>query len=248
MWYRVRKSWSDEKSQIGAYQFFEKAVAKALANPGYSVFDESGNVAYVPPVNNTVKTMEYMAKLKKNIGAHTKGSVVKCTRDRKKRWLMYDGTVIPDKTDIDLTKQIFDNKCKYSKDVAEKWVNEHKFKSATDYLFWCNKWGQRVYIFHRENKKWVLSKVYKCGTGDITFGDGSDQGVGFSWKIIDKEKEFAGPRGTQYWNMHYTSKWGNSIHKGVTGVPSTHGCIAMGSTAVKWVFYNVPINTKVIVY
>lgn len=248
MWYRVRKSWPDEKSQIGAYQVFENAVAKAVANPGYSVFDESGSVAYVPPVNNTVKTMEYMAKLKKKIGAHTKGSVVRCTRDRKKRWVMYDGTVITDKANIDLTKQIYDNTCKYPNDVAEAWVNQEGFKSATDWLFWCNKWGQRIYIFKRVNNWWTLQKVYKCGTGNIAYGDWSDQGVGFAWKIWDKKKQFQGPQGMQYWNMHYSSKHGNSIHRGPIGKPSTHGCISMANAAIQWVFNNLPLNTRVVVY
>lgn len=248
MWYRVRKSWADEKSQLGAYQQFENAVAKATANPGYSVFYESGNVAYIPPVNATVRTMEYMAKLKRKVGSHSKGSIVRVTRDRKKHWIMYDGTVVPDKANIDLTKQIYDTNCKYSKEVAEAWVNQEGFKSATDWLFWCSKWCQKVYIFKRINKYWVLQKTYKCGTGNIAYGDGSDQGVGFAWKIWDKKKQFQGPQGMQYWNMHYSSAHGNSIHKGPIGKPSTHGCISMASAAVQWVFNNVPIDTRVVVY
>ena len=248
MWYRVRKSWADEASQIGAYQDFNNAVAKATANPGYSVFDPDGNVAYVPPEKSVVQTMDYMAQLKKKIGGHSKGSVVRVTRDRKKRWLMYDGTVVPNKSDMDLTKQIYDASECYSKAVAEAWVNQEGFKSKTDWLFWCNKYTQRVYIFQRINNYWVLQKTYKCGTGNIAYGDGSDQGVGFGWKIWDKQREFKGPRGTQYWNMHYSSLYGNSIHKGSVGKPSTHGCISMANAAVQWVFNNLPLNTKVIVY
>lgn len=248
MWYRVRKAWADEKSQIGAYRVFENAVAKATANPGYYVFDESGNVAYVPPVNATIKTMEYMAKLKKKIGNHKKGESVRVTRDRKKHWVMYDGTVVAEKSDMDLTKQYYDTNCKYSKAAVEAWVNQEGFKSATDWLFWCSKWCQKVYIFERINNYWVLRKTYKCGTGNITYGDNCDQGISFSWKIWDKEKAFKGPRGTQYWNMHYSSKYGNSIHKGSTGKPCTHGCISMGNTAIQWVYNNLPLNTRVIVY
>lgn len=45
-WYRVRKTWADSKSQIGAYK--ELANAKACANqhPGYYVYDEFGKVLY----------------------------------------------------------------------------------------------------------------------------------------------------------------------------------------------------------
>ena len=48
-WYRVRKTWADSKSQIGAYRYLKYAKAKADANPGYSVFDPSG-IAFYPTV------------------------------------------------------------------------------------------------------------------------------------------------------------------------------------------------------
>ena len=42
--YRVRKSWADAKSQIGAYSNLDNA--KANCKIGYSVFDSNGNVVY----------------------------------------------------------------------------------------------------------------------------------------------------------------------------------------------------------
>lgn len=45
-YYRVRKSWADKKSQLGAYKVLANAKRKADENPGYYVFDESGNVVY----------------------------------------------------------------------------------------------------------------------------------------------------------------------------------------------------------
>lgn len=45
-WYRVRKSWSDKKSQIGAYHNLEYAKNEADANPGYSVYNENGVKVY----------------------------------------------------------------------------------------------------------------------------------------------------------------------------------------------------------
>lgn len=44
--YRVRKSWSDAKSQIGAYKILDNAKKKADTNAGYKVFDASGNIVY----------------------------------------------------------------------------------------------------------------------------------------------------------------------------------------------------------
>lgn len=61
--YRVRKAWSDAKSQIGAYKVLANAKKKADENAGYKVFDASGNVVYpvastpapVPDANTTYK-------------------------------------------------------------------------------------------------------------------------------------------------------------------------------------------------
>ena len=44
--YRVRKTWSDTKTQIGAYKVLENAKKAADEHPGYAVFDASGVKVY----------------------------------------------------------------------------------------------------------------------------------------------------------------------------------------------------------
>lgn len=44
--YRVRKTWDDSKSQLGAYEVFANAKKKADENPGYFVFDNAGKSVY----------------------------------------------------------------------------------------------------------------------------------------------------------------------------------------------------------
>lgn len=46
IYYRVRKSWSDKASQIGAYTVLENAKLCVDQNPGYAVFDEGGKQLY----------------------------------------------------------------------------------------------------------------------------------------------------------------------------------------------------------
>lgn len=58
--YRVRKSWNDAGSQIGAYGILDNAI-KACKN-GYSVFDSKGNIVY-PITNNTYKVRITASKL-----------------------------------------------------------------------------------------------------------------------------------------------------------------------------------------
>ena len=43
-WYRVRKSWTDRESQLGAYENLDNA--KRNCPPGYTVYDYNGNVVY----------------------------------------------------------------------------------------------------------------------------------------------------------------------------------------------------------
>jgi hypothetical protein len=54
-YYRVRKSWGDKKSQLGAYRILANAKAKADANAGYSVFSDDGKVVYAPSAKEETK-------------------------------------------------------------------------------------------------------------------------------------------------------------------------------------------------
>lgn len=85
--YRVRKTWADSKSQLGAYSVLENAKKQADKNPGYSVFDEDGNVVYPKVTEAPTNTFKpYMVKVTTgalNIrkGAGTNYAVVGCIRD-----------------------------------------------------------------------------------------------------------------------------------------------------------------------
>ncbi|MFD1403759.1 N-acetylmuramoyl-L-alanine amidase [Robinsoniella peoriensis] len=57
-WYRVRKTWSDSKSQLGAYKELSNAKTCADKNPGYFVFDESGK-----PLYSKMGSVPYMVKV-----------------------------------------------------------------------------------------------------------------------------------------------------------------------------------------
>lgn len=59
--YRVRKIWTDAKSQKGAFKSLENAKKCAASNPGYSVFDANGNVVSGSNTSTT-KTIDELAK------------------------------------------------------------------------------------------------------------------------------------------------------------------------------------------
>lgn len=60
--YRVRKAWSDSKTQKDAFKVLSNAKKCADDNAGYSVFDEKGNVVYTGKNTVTKKTITELAK------------------------------------------------------------------------------------------------------------------------------------------------------------------------------------------
>ena len=70
--YRVRKSWTDSKSQIGAYADLKNAKDACNANVGYFVYDENGKQVYPEIVVEPTKPMTSTFKV---------GDVVKLVSD-----------------------------------------------------------------------------------------------------------------------------------------------------------------------
>lgn len=79
--YRVRKSWADATSQIGAYSSLDNA--KKSCKAGYTVYDEKGNAVYA----TTSIAAEYKVKvtcdaLNIRAGAGTSYAIKGCIRDK----------------------------------------------------------------------------------------------------------------------------------------------------------------------
>lgn len=60
--YRVRKTWADAKSQLGAYKKLANAQAMAKKHAGYSVFDANGNAIGTAGGFTTSKSIEAIAR------------------------------------------------------------------------------------------------------------------------------------------------------------------------------------------
>lgn len=61
VWYRVRKTWADAKSQLGAYKELANAKACVDKHPGYSVFDVNGVNLYTS--NTTTSAVPFLVKV-----------------------------------------------------------------------------------------------------------------------------------------------------------------------------------------
>lgn len=72
MYYRVRKSWNDDASQLGAYSDIENARLVADENPGYYVFDDKGKTVYPEkPAACEIKLAELQSKYDKLAAENT---------------------------------------------------------------------------------------------------------------------------------------------------------------------------------
>ncbi|WP_295219722.1 N-acetylmuramoyl-L-alanine amidase [Ruminococcus sp.] len=85
--YRVRKSWADAKSQLGAYSSLENA--KKACKAGYSVFDNSGKVVYF-----VVKTYAKGTKVTLNNVTLYSSSTAKTGTKKSGTYYLYDGQVV----------------------------------------------------------------------------------------------------------------------------------------------------------
>ena len=72
--YRVRKSWSDASSQLGAFAVLDNAKALADKNPGYAVFDESGKQVYPSTSGSTGSSTLYRVRKSWADAASQKGA------------------------------------------------------------------------------------------------------------------------------------------------------------------------------
>lgn len=62
-WFRVRKSWTDAKSQKGAYKILDNAKKCADQNRGYKVFDADGKVVYEPETGESEVKVPFLVKV-----------------------------------------------------------------------------------------------------------------------------------------------------------------------------------------
>lgn len=61
-YYRVRQTWDDAVSQLGAFRLLANAMAKADANPGYFVFSNEGEAIYPEPESGIEEVAEVPEK------------------------------------------------------------------------------------------------------------------------------------------------------------------------------------------
>ena len=148
----------------------------------------------------------------------------------------------------------------YSKEVKEAFVNEvHDYSSATNYLIWCNLYTTTVNVFKGYRGHWELIMSGECviGTPETptrvgvytlysrsyywSFDDGIrlDNSRCYYASLFDGGIAF-------HTRLYYTAT--NTFVNSSLSAEISHGCVRCPDDIAKFIYYQCPLGTKVVVY
>jgi lipoprotein-anchoring transpeptidase ErfK/SrfK len=135
---------------------------------------------------------------------------------------------------------------------SENYVNSNNFSSDTNYFIWVDLKNFKVNIFQGTTNKWNMLHSYLC-----TIGKNSTPTPKGTYKIGIKGLYFGVNKGYKCW--YYTQFKGNylfhsiiynldgSVRDGRLGMKLSDGCIRLAKVNAKWIYDNVPKDTKVVI-
>lgn len=133
-------------------------------------------------------------------------------------------------------------------------VNKLTINSKTNYFIYLNLKEQITYIYEGSNNNWNLIKEFPCSTG--LEGKETPKGI---FSITDRGEWFFSEefgQGGKYWVQFMGDYLFHSIPFDETqsvvldytlGEPASHGCVRLSIEDEKWLYDNVPNDTKVII-
>ncbi|SFC69419.1 L,D-transpeptidase [Clostridium uliginosum] len=133
-------------------------------------------------------------------------------------------------------------------------INTLNLKSNTSYLINISIKNQKTYIYKGNSNNWSLDKTFSCSTGI----NGEDTPCG-SFTIKEKGAWFFSEKynqGGKYWtqidgdilfhSMPF-DKDKTTILDTTLNKRSSHGCIRLSLNDAKWIYDNIPRDTKIII-
>lgn len=251
------------------YQFKVRAYRTVGGITSYGNFSST---ATAKPINVTqeiknIPTMQFKATVNKTVNASltngsgkvtvnkgTKVTVTKRSSGNCTVTLPSKKTVYIPNRNLKFTSCVYNSKSDFSKTDKEMFVNYKGYHSNSKYLIWISLYRQRFYIFKGSQCNWKLFKTYKCSTGKAATS--TPKGSYTLWK-----KAYFFPF-DDYSYANYASYFsGNAIHSwvklygsgawyrdGSLGHPASHGCVRLGDKEVVYVYKNIPIGTRIVIY
>ena len=151
---------------------------------------------------------------------------------------------------------VYDNKMDYSDAAKESFVNSKGYASLTNYLIWVSLYRQRVYLFRRSSSsnKWKLFQTYLCSTGKAK--DATPAGQFYLYAkspkfVFDKYSYadyacFFNGSALHSW-LKYTAN-GQAVPDGSLGNPASHGCVRLKTEDIYFIYMNIPMYTRIVMY
>lgn len=135
---------------------------------------------------------------------------------------------------------------------AINYLNSNNFVSATNYFIWVDLKNFKVNIYEGNTNKWNLVHSYLC-----TIGKKATPTPKGAYTIGVKGLYFGVNKGYKCW--YYTQFKGNylfdsiiynldgSVRDGRLGMALSDGCIRLTKENAKWIWDNIPRETKVVI-
>ena len=140
-------------------------------------------------------------------------------------------------------KAITDHGNAYTEEEAEYFISQltKNKKSKTGYIIWASLYTQNVYIFKWSDGKYKVIRSFVCGSGKPA----TPSPTGKNKSIWYKMRSY---HGRSYWSCYssYNSFHGLKKEK-LKGKTMSHGCIRVNDKDAKYIYSNIPKNTRVIV-
>lgn len=133
-------------------------------------------------------------------------------------------------------------------------INTLNIESNTPYFVYVNLNNQKTYVYEGSSNNWTLEKEFDCSTGIET--EATPKGVytvtGRGDWFYSDQYEQGGKYWVQFWGdyLFHSLPYDESqstIVDYTLGVPASHGCIRLAVEDSKWLFDNMPDDTKVII-
>ena len=133
-------------------------------------------------------------------------------------------------------------------------INTLNIESNTPYLIYVNLNDQKTYVYEGSSNNWTLERDFPCSSGIES--EATPKGVytitGRGDWFYSDEYEQGGKYWVQFWGDYLFhslpyDETQNTIVDYTLGVPASHGCIRLAVEDSKWLFENMPDDTKVII-
>ncbi len=144
----------------------------------------------------------------------------------------------------------------YTNVEKEVWINAKGYSSSTEYLCWINRAYQRVNVFKGSKGNWKIIKKFIVGTG----ASSTPTPVGQTYVTYKSKAGWTTGNYTVRPVIGFYPDSGYAFHSRLcypgteneydysSGYPVSHGCVRMKRPDINWMYSNIPIGTRVVIY